>query len=155
MSSLAHFNEEKIAERMMEKARERLESVNTTGELLEEDLAIVFEFTKIAVGLVKNELSEHLDDAHAKQLIVLFAKCLVQAIVKSDQHGIEGELKIKALQALALDIFGMSKDHILLAMAEAGNPNFDTTMEDSKKELKRNTMQRLKFHITQLQQMSG
>lgn len=146
--AIQQFNEEKIAERMSQKAKERLSQAGNP-ELLEENVNIIYEFCKIAVGLVKNELATQLDEKSAKNLVILFIKCLTQAIIKCDQHHIEGDIKVRSLQGLALDVYNLCKDYSLTALSQ---PAEDPALEEARTQIRKTTMQRLKFHIDQAKQ---
>lgn len=146
--AIQQFNEEKIAGRMSQKAKERLAQAGKP-ELLDENVNIIYEFCKIAVNLVKSELSTELDEKTAKNLVILFIKCLTQAIIKCDQHNIDGDIKVRSLQGLALDVYNLCKDYSITAMAQ---PADDPSMEEARTQIRKTTMQRLKFHIDQAKQ---
>ncbi|MEB3287810.1 MAG: hypothetical protein VKJ04_09930 [Vampirovibrionales bacterium] len=141
---IQQFNEEKIAQRMSQKAKERFVHANTPDALLEEDVNIIYEFCKIAIGLVKNDLAGHVDEKHAKNLVILFIKCLTQAIIKCDQHKIAGDIKVRALQGLALDLYNLCKEYTLNVFQ---NNLEEAAQEEGRQQIRKATMQRLKFHI--------
>lgn len=163
MDWLNQWQEEKVAERMRQKAEERFAALGFPPDLQAENLTILFEFCKIAANLLKQEPNLELADGSkvpytekaARQHMILFTKCIVSAMNKCHQKNITGNMKMTMLQQLALDVFNQAKQVIVLMLTQQPSPQLEEHLQSEQKALQQYASHQLKLYYEELQQTAG
>lgn len=164
MSLAEQLNAEQVAHEMATNLFQRMNAANLPEAFSQHTAGILFEFVKIACGLILDEpglenpaTNETIpyDMPLALQGIELFCEGLYHTAIKCYERGIPDDLKSQFMQVVAQDIYLQTKQIIISTYGQDSTPEFQIPKEQQVEWINQTAESTLVYRITEYENQYG